>query len=1716
MAESNENVPTDTTSLRYPRRSSMRRAGRPPFDDVDTNVTGDVTERRRQSKRVSFSDTNQIKIFEREQSGELGSSADNAAAPTLSGAVPVTAVDDNTTKREEADQLLPFQCSAHEQSFYLEEADENDDCSPRKKISPLEDALSCLMFGRGSAPNRTTLADENMDLTGNGASSSPSTSPLICVNRTTLAHESIELTNAAISVCDTAASPSPTSPRIRWNRTMFAVETMELTKAAMSMCDQNVSLAPSPSPLNLNQTRRVHETMDFTRGAISICDDPAEPTGTRFFPNHPMEITAAGFSPRAPLALPFGKEVTSYGPDTMNVTCVVSEESPCGDKLPTGEDGAVSALEVNRDECLSPPFAEPTGLPTGILQMLSQKNSSTSWWDESPEREGTAVEGRMTPTPAPGIETHSEQAASGIPMAESTLSGTNLASSKPHQMTLATQLGALNLRAADGEEGVADSGSGLGTAKSEPVPSEATASVAGGSSLHCPPVEMVLAADDVGTLEVNSSKSIPGVLEGASSDVVSLDEASFGKTQHVSAMMDMTCASSRPVFAADKTVPDPSNRELAPTTIMPLDDMEVTCGVTKTVEGQMSMTCADMTGFATNLLDATCPSAGPGGMPGVGTPTPACASDDLGRGVGAMSDTLNAATGVEENAACSLIEDPRFRRADISALHNTAAGHAINANLTGHLQIEATLTKVHHSFAVSSSRLAPDVASPTNDYGLGVESRDVPLSSEGQCPSFLEGTPKRGHTNRILSRSGTPANCTPARRGTSASKRAGTSTSGVVVMSCEESVALQLLVSPANKSVTRARTPTRSSNTAPPPSSSCRSASLKKSVGKAHKALNDALDSTGAVPPGWDVSALLGTSVSCMSSVPAGLDVSALLATSAHSIGSSKILDDVFSPARRNAQGMNSSHSGAVGALKRWVGASQQERGSSSSQVPDEHGGVARAVSDLDKTGAETGAKDQADALPLKERAGAKSANSAVGSHSRDAARTCSTVDKVHPTKQALATEAVSARNDHMQDAALTNPSTCGSSASVLEPQRKSTTFVVNAGCNRNSATFVLDPKGRPSATFVINGKTRPSETFTVASAESGVLSSRDSRSSVDAEPLLAASGLKPALTSSCSHSEPRRHEPNGKSDRGSSIQSTVTPRSRKRLQFADVVTGSSFPEHSASHGGASVNRTREGTLTSATKPRQLSEHNGSSNLQQSLGNRSDAVGELMDISAPSFVPSSDEGSIQQSLPACPNDARRDGTNFGRLMVSLPTEQPEGCGADLAENSSACSDKAIPTVNFYSASSSFSARKRAKPSPPSPPRTKSAQKAASTSKKRSAKGAPKRHLQATPTTAHKRSKGSKAVRSSHRKEPVPRKSTPKTSRRALKSLEQERADGVTSERNDESFSYGVRLQSVPTSPVEKAGGSEATQAKQVPNDPGSHPATEVPASMELEEKEDPGKELFDDVDPELDLTAGIGIEAILERLDDANVEESLYWSVHQLPKALQEKWQLRIVEAVPHKAVFTFAGDLLEVAVALGEFVEDPGACTDEAVKDAVSGKVRRRTKRLAAVGLRVCRNAKCGPFSKFLCRRLIQQYRSGELLVQRYPTTDLLGEMLGEVGGHFVWHRDLSHDIRRATCGPGRFYVYTFSNDSVLSIEVSQPDRLVWFHMDLPIDLDAYPHKEILPSSRPYSGPVLDPGDEYITIRTEKLRRITARVAPGPQYLARMVDELDAFINKR
>ncbi|KAL3211742.1 hypothetical protein MRX96_008442 [Rhipicephalus microplus] len=251
-------------------------------------------------------------------------------------------------------------------------------------------------------------------------------------------------------------------------------------------------------------------------------------------------------------------------------------------------------------------------------------------------------------------------------------------------------------------------------------------------------------------------------------------------------------------------------------------------------------------------------------------------------------------------------------------------------------------------------------------------------------------------------------------------------------------------------------------------------------------------------------------------------------------------------------------------------------------------------------------------------------------------------------------------------------------------------------------------------------------------------------------------------------------------------------------------------------------------------------------------------------------------------------------------------------------------------------------------------------------------------------------------------------------------------------------------------------------------------------------------------DPQLDLTANIDILGIIDRLDDTNIRETLYWSFYNIPeetRCTNASWKPTEQLLVSSKVVSSYwygwgtmssypnSGDRLTLARA------------------AASGEVRHRAKVITRLRYKVtCRRK--AQFNQYILQRLQDEHKADELL-KKYPTTDCLGKLLEELGRFIVRYRPLSRDIAIIASD----HRHTFRHP-VLSYQIVAPSRLIWFHLDLPIDVDVYPNAVIVPSMRPYS-------DEYSVITTEKLRRITARVEPGPEYIVRLVDEVDNFLKK-
>ncbi|KAH7933506.1 hypothetical protein HPB49_013255 [Dermacentor silvarum] len=296
MAEraSDENTEPDVTSRRPPRRSSILKPARPILESVDSNVTEDIAERRRLSKRVSFSETHQIKLFKCELSGEHGSSCENAleaVSATTAGnkTLPSNAAEDLVG---EAVQLLQYDHTPLEQSFY-HEADDSDveAASPTKRASILmEEAQSCLVFAQHG--------DVSVAYDGAGSQFCPNT---------ILTHRTMDIT------CVGALAVDQTTTKL--SKTMLADKSMEMTFAGTSAHNQTAA--------TLLKTTFVAKSMDMTLASTSALDQTAANLSrNHIFSTEAMDITAGPQD-----TTQFGGDATVHLQDTVNITCAVDSTS---------------------------------------------------------------------------------------------------------------------------------------------------------------------------------------------------------------------------------------------------------------------------------------------------------------------------------------------------------------------------------------------------------------------------------------------------------------------------------------------------------------------------------------------------------------------------------------------------------------------------------------------------------------------------------------------------------------------------------------------------------------------------------------------------------------------------------------------------------------------------------------------------------------------------------------------------------------------------------------------------------------------------------------------------------------------------------------------------------------------------------------------------------------------------------------------------------------------------------------------------------------------------------------------------------------------------------------------------------------------------------------------------------------------------------------------
>ncbi|XP_070385868.1 uncharacterized protein [Dermacentor albipictus] len=1004
--------------------------------------------------------------------------------------------------------------------------------------------------------------------------------------------------------------------------------------------------------------------------------------------------------------------------------------------------------------------------------------------------------------------------------------------------------------------------------------------------------------------------------------------------------------------------------------------------------------------------------------------------------------------------------------------------------------------------------------------------QDLPVPSEMTAPSFLKAAPadkpteKLSHVERATS-STAPLRPKPLKGNTNVSMRGSeckylnARTLHVNALTGKDSRAYKHLASPiAKRSDIGVLGPTRMASGLPSSISKCWNAASKVNLTAPTEMFNSLIDSAGNLS-----------------------NATAQLERPSKYVGSLSLLADVFSPervAKENADARRVSTSACKSLTKaqQQPSASHSQLATDRGQHPTDNGDIG---ADVDKISAPDGdaQRDQVVAglsfskkgLPVRATSAdvsepnlgsvLKHLDIALKKNSMEMSTTM--IDRC-PQPNATICSPVTGRN------ATFAPGTQPASASLacqhnIEPVRKSATFLLPSAKNA-----------------------RPSATFAVLSPACGVICIEDSTTvddgnrdgpliPVDPRPSAARLLVKASAATAYRLDNTRRD------------QSAALSRSRKKLEFTEIRPQLPKNSKGSDCGGRVAESCREDacqnmpTVSGSRTPcsdmsrcRTCPDYvdassyklHGTSSasltvFQRSTGGRSNDVEMLMDILEPSLVTNSPATSSVDSLqPSRSNE-------IAVQPVSHVEVEERPSEAALAP----CTGVCIPASMFYSSSG----KKRSKPLIPS---SMSSDKCRSTKKKRQLaqagvkSGGSSRQLCSPASTGKKRQKVVKEGRTAAK---AVRKAT--AGEASARKTAQHRSESTASTEIDilrSVFSYRPKLRSLPPSPVASSSPKDSPnplarlkcpEGLVLPDnfllsaDPNSlatlSPVQARPslnldnvnalAALSAEKDKHTDGSLFEIPDPQLDLTANVDILGIIDRLDDTNVNESLYWSFHEIPAESLKEWQLYVWRLEADKAVFTYIKGSLKLVLKLGDYVKLPDT-EDKLVlaRAACGGEVRRRVKRIASLRYEVT----CKPNAQFneymLNHRLPEMHKTDELLKQ-YPTTDCLAKLLGEVGSFFASYWPITRDISIIARRHHRAFVYP-----VLSVQIIGSRRLIWFHLDLPFDIDTYPNAVIVPSMRPYS-------DEYDVIPTEKIRRITARVNPGPKYLVRLVDEIQSFV---
>lgn len=1772
MAEraSDENTEPDVTSRRPPRRSSILKPARPILESVDSNLTEDIAERRRLSKRVSFSETHQIKLFKCELSGEHGSSCENAleaGSATTAGnkTLPSNAAEDLVG---EAVQLLQYDHTPLEQSFY-HEADNSyaEAASPTKRASILmEEAQSCLVFAQHG----------DVSVAYDGASSQ------FCPN-TILTHRTMDIT------CVGALAVDQTTTKL--SKTMLADKSMEMTFAGTSAHNQ--------TDATLLKTTFVAKSMDMTLASASALDQ----TATNLSRNHIFSTEAMDITAGLQDTTKFGGDATVHLQDTVNITCAVGSTSfvtGAANDMDTGAvecdgGGTVHSVIIPAPVSSAGNISSTAGqfdLAAFVASTRRNNFSDIMGKDAVCVAEASSTQsGPSVPVPSGATCSYTSDVGMGNVVEETgnrglspvetlaatdysavTMNVTGLDVTAGPPLTSFAQLPNADLSAASCTEPDASAPVTLASGEcrtdiqmlhnSQDMMvtcgvADAFCLVERSKCLDTNPV----GATNPGTYDDDLENLAPRA-EAQSRNTCGGKDFDAGKTSLLPSVMDVTCMSSAvpALNVGSATSAQVVSQQLETLTSVVPDVMNMTCtdrAVSERVAcsgtrlscanpalitlhyddanltGAMNMTCPNTTKCPLLVADTTDLDIEPNGQLNEEHPLHAV-SGRTGRDIDEHS--LHQASSPMEVLNGTAPDDVG---ADGDGNLDCAAEdpHESVASLNATVGNKSGMDSCHSLASVCvPARSEVGVAASVAECSDAVP-QDLPVSSEMSGPSVLKAIPADRPTDKVCrvecaTSSTMPLRPTPSKRSTNVSTKGSESKClnahalPVIVLTGKDSIAHQHLASPvAKRSLKGVVGPTRIASVVPSSMSKSHKAASKMDLTAATEMFNSLTDSA------VDVS-----------------NVTALLDMPSEYVSSLSLLSDVFSPERVAKEKAGARHVSASGS-KSLTKAQQQPRSASRSHLARDRG---HHLTDNGEVGANPDkiVAPYEDVQQDQAAAGLSSSKKSLLVTATSAGISEVNLGSVPKHLDTALEENITATSTTMVDRCPQPNSTTGSPVTGLNATSVPGTQCVSASlsaCQHN-----IEP-ARKSATFLVScaNNARPSATFAVSSPPCRVICI-DNGTTVDEGNIdvpLVPEDPRPSANHRLLVKEPAVTV--DQSDNSCRDQSATLTKSRKKLEFTEIRPR---PPQNSTEGdcvGLVADSCREDacrnvpTVSVSSRPRpDMSRcqnlpdcagaschklHDTSSApltnvLQHSTGGHSNNVEMLMDVPEPSLVTNSPTTSSVDSL----RPSRSNEVADQPVCRAEVGEHPSG--AAVSPGTGVC----IPANMFYSSS----AKKRSKPLTPS---SRSSDKCRSSAKKRRPAqagvkdGSSKRHLCSPASTGKKRQRLLQEGRSAA-------KSVPKAAAgdASARKPVQQRTESTTSTEMDilqSVFSYRPKLRSLPPSPVASSSPKDSQsplaplkwpEGLALPEDlvlsgdfslatlspvqarpslksdnVNGTPAEEASAASAAEKDADSDGSLFEIPDPQLDLTANVDILGIIDRLDDTNVKESLYWSFHEIPADSLKEWQLHVWHLEADRAIFTYIKGSLTLVMKLGDYVKLPDTEDKLALaRAACSGEVRRRVKRIASLHYKVACRPKA-QFNKYMLNHRLQEMHKTDELLKKYPTTDCLGKLLGDVGSFFARYWPLTRDIYIIA----KYHHHAFEYP-ILSVQIIASRRLIWFHLDLPIDIDEYPNAVIVPSMRPYS-------DEYDVITTEKLRRITARVNPGPKYLVRLVDEIEDFLGK-